>query len=34
VMSAIVNILKAKESLKWRGMSPVCMGDITLFIPA
>jgi len=25
LMSAIVNILKAKKSLKWRGMSPVSM---------
>jgi len=34
LMSAIVNILKAKKSLKWRGMSPVSMENIALFVPA
>ena len=34
LMAAIVNILKAKESLKWRGMSPVSMKNIALFVPA
>ena len=32
--SAIVNILKAKKSLKWRGMSPVSMENIALLVPA
>jgi len=32
--SAIVNILKAKKSLKWREMSPVSMENIALFVPA
>jgi hypothetical protein len=34
LMSAIVNILKAKKSLKWTGMSPVSMENIALFVPA
>jgi hypothetical protein len=34
LMSAVVNILKAKKSLKWRGMSPVSMENIALFVPA
>jgi hypothetical protein len=34
LMSAIVNILKAKESLNWRRMSPVSMENIALFVPA
>lgn len=34
LMSAIVNMLNGKESSKWRGMSPVSMGNIALFVPA
>jgi hypothetical protein len=34
LMSAIVNILNGKQSLKWRGMSPVSMENIVLFVPA
>lgn len=34
LMSAIVNILNNKESSKWRGMSPVSMENIALFVPA
>jgi len=34
LMSAIVNILNGKQSSKWRGMSPVSMENIALFIPA
>jgi len=34
LMSAIVNKLKAKASLKWRGMSHVSMENIVLFVPA
>jgi hypothetical protein len=34
LMSAIVNILNGKQSSKWRGMSPVSMEDIALFVPA
>ncbi len=34
LMSAIVNILNSKESSKWRGMSPVSMENIALFVPA
>ncbi len=34
LMSAIVNILNGKESLRWRGMSPVSMENIALFVPA
>jgi post-segregation antitoxin (ccd killing protein) len=32
--SAIVNILNGKQSSKWRGMSPVSMENIALFVPA
>jgi hypothetical protein len=34
LMSAIVNILDGKTSAKWRGMSPVSMENIALFVPA
>ncbi len=34
LMSAIVNILNGKTSAKWRGMSPVSMENIALFVPA
>jgi hypothetical protein len=34
LMSAIVNILNNKEPSKWRGMSPVSMENIALFVPA
>ncbi len=34
LMSAIVNILNGKGSSKWRGMSPVSMENIALFVPA
>ena len=34
LMSAIVNILNGKQSSKWRGMSPVSMENIALFVPA
>jgi hypothetical protein len=34
LMSAIVNILNCKESSKLRGMSPVSMENIALFVPA
>jgi hypothetical protein len=34
LMSAIVNILNNKDSLKWRNMSPVSMENIALFVPA
>jgi len=34
LMSAIVNILNGKQSSKWRGMSPVSMENIVLFVPA
>jgi len=34
LMSAIVNILNGKQSLKWRRMSPVSMENIVLFVPA
>jgi hypothetical protein len=34
LMSAIVNMLNGKESSKWRGMSPVSMENIALFVPA
>jgi hypothetical protein len=34
LMSAIVNILNGRQSLKWRGMSPVSMENIVLFVPA
>jgi hypothetical protein len=34
LMSAIVNILNNKDSSKWRGMSPVSMEKIALFVPA
>ncbi len=34
LMSAIVNILNGKKSFKWRGMSPVSMENIALFVPA
>ncbi|NQE53772.1 hypothetical protein C5S29_09275 [ANME-1 cluster archaeon GoMg3.2] len=34
LMSAIVNILNGKQSSKWRGMSPVSMKNIALFIHA
>ena len=34
LMSAIVNILNGKQSLKWGGMSPVSMENIALFFPA
>jgi hypothetical protein len=33
-MSAIVNILNNNDSSKWRGMSPVSMENIALFVPA
>ncbi len=33
LMSAIVNILNGKTSAKWRGMSPVSMENIALFVP-
>jgi hypothetical protein len=29
-----LNILKGKQSSKWRGMSPVSVENIALFIPA
>jgi hypothetical protein len=31
--STIVNILNGKQSSKWRGMSPVSMENIALFVP-
>ncbi len=34
LMSAIVNLLNNKEPSKWRGMSPVSMENIALFVPA
>jgi hypothetical protein len=34
LMSAIMNILNNKDSSKWRGMSPVSMENIALFVPA
>lgn len=34
LMSAIVNILNGKQSSKWRGLSPVSMENIVLFVPA
>jgi hypothetical protein len=34
LMSAIVNVLNGKQSSKWRGMSPVSMENIALFVPA
>jgi hypothetical protein len=34
LMSAIVNTLNGKQSSKWRGMSPVSMENIALFVPA
>jgi hypothetical protein len=34
LMSAIVNILNGKQLSKWRGMSPVSMENIALFVPA
>jgi hypothetical protein len=34
LMSAIVNILNNKEPSKWRGLSPVSMENIALFVPA
>ncbi|NOR78309.1 MAG: hypothetical protein GQ523_07810 [Methanophagales archaeon] len=32
--SAIVNMLNAEQSSKWRGMSPASMENIALFGPA
>jgi hypothetical protein len=34
LMSAIVNTLNGKQSSKCRGMSPVSMENIALFVPA
>ena len=34
LMSTIVSILNGKQSSKWRGLSPVSMENIALFVPA
>ena len=34
LMSGIANILNSRGSLKWKGMSPISMDNIALFIPA
>ncbi len=34
LMSGIANIVNSRDSIKWKGMSPISMDNIALFIPA